>query len=97
MVRSGVFWTEEVKSQDDPEWAEAKLYYTDQFWASLGLGDPPVSVNTYATHVWNVSVLDSGLGLPFSLRCLTLLCFSFFMCIYDCITFLSSFDIIDYG
>lgn len=46
-------------SGTNPEWAEAKLYYTDQFWASLGLGDPPVSVNTYATHVWNVSVLDS--------------------------------------
>jgi hypothetical protein len=39
----------------DPSFSDAKLYYTDQLWGSLGHGDVAISVNTYATHVWNVS------------------------------------------
>ena len=40
----------------DPTMDNAELYYKSgselQFWGKLGHGDPPISVNTYKTHVW---------------------------------------------
>ena len=35
---------------------QAELYYGDTFWSKLGKNDPPVSVNTYEKHNWNVKV-----------------------------------------
>lgn len=40
----------------DEQMRSAKLYFQDQFWAELGFNDPPVGVNTYEGHVWNVMV-----------------------------------------
>ena len=34
----------------------AKLYFQDTFWGNLGFGDPPLNVNTYEGHQWNVKV-----------------------------------------
>jgi hypothetical protein len=34
----------------------AKLYYENDFWRNLGHDDPPMSVNTYEGHIWNVKV-----------------------------------------
>jgi hypothetical protein len=34
----------------------AKLYFQDQFWGELGFNDPPLGINTYEGHVWNVMV-----------------------------------------
>jgi len=34
-----------------------KVYYKeDTFFGNLGPNDPPVSVNTYHNHVWNIKV-----------------------------------------
>ena len=36
---------------------EAELYFNgDTFWAKFGKHDPPVHVNTYETHKWDVKV-----------------------------------------
>lgn len=43
-------------SGQDPTFAEAKLFYQDQFWGSLKPGDPVLGVNTFEGHVWNVKV-----------------------------------------
>jgi hypothetical protein len=44
----------------DPATAGAVLYYYDgskeSFWGELGLEDPPISINTYPTHVWRLKV-----------------------------------------
>lgn len=40
----------------DPATENAELFYRSgsetTFWAKLGHADPPVSINTYKTHVW---------------------------------------------
>lgn len=33
---------------------QAELYFRNRFWATIGRGDAPVSVNTYQGHVWNL-------------------------------------------
>lgn len=33
---------------------QAELYFQDKFWATIGRGGIPVSVNTYNGHVWNI-------------------------------------------
>jgi hypothetical protein len=44
----------------NPATAHASLYYfdgnTEMFWGDLGHDDPPISINTYATHVWRLKV-----------------------------------------
>ena len=44
-------------SGKNPEFEHAQLYYVDQYWGSLGFGDPEISVNTYPSHVWNVIII----------------------------------------
>lgn len=41
---------------EDPEFSHADLYFQDSFWGKFGHGDPPLSVNTYEGHEWNVMV-----------------------------------------
>jgi len=41
---------------DDSRFKNAKLHFQDTFWGDLGFGDPPLAVNTYEGHVWNVMV-----------------------------------------
>lgn len=36
----------------------ATLYYEEQYWGNLGTGDPPLFVNTYEGHTWNIKVRD---------------------------------------
>jgi prolyl 4-hydroxylase len=43
-------------SGNDPVFENAVLYFEDNFWGKLGYGDPPLSVNTYPGHRWNVKV-----------------------------------------
>jgi len=43
-----------TNSGKDPNFAEADMYYIDTFWAPFSHGSPPVSVNTFDGHVWNV-------------------------------------------
>ena len=43
-------------SQKDETMRNAKLYFQDTFWGNLGFGDPPLNVNTYEGHQWNVKV-----------------------------------------
>ena len=40
----------------DPAFANAELFFQDTFWGKFGHGDPPLSVNTYEGHQWNVMV-----------------------------------------
>lgn len=40
----------------DKRFKNAQLYFQDTFWGKLGFGDPPLSVNTYEGHQWNVMV-----------------------------------------
>jgi hypothetical protein len=40
----------------DEQMRSATLYFEDQFWGELGFNDPPLGVNTYEGHVWNVMV-----------------------------------------
>lgn len=36
---------------------KADLYYNDEtFWSALNKDEPPVNVNTYETHKWDVKV-----------------------------------------
>jgi hypothetical protein len=42
---------------DDPTLDEAELYYNDDtYFGKLGRQDPPIRVNTFEGHVWNVKV-----------------------------------------
>ena len=42
---------------NDVAYENAELYYNDdRRWGPLGNGDPPLKVNTYKGHVWNVIV-----------------------------------------
>jgi len=44
-------------TQTDPAFREAEVYYDeDGFFGKLGFDDPPVAVNTYAGHRWNIKV-----------------------------------------
>lgn len=43
-------------TQKDESMRNAKLYFQDTFWGNLGFGDPPLNVNTYEGHQWNVKV-----------------------------------------
>eukprot|EP00978_Attheya_sp_CCMP212_P005742 scaffold12860_cov54-Attheya_sp.AAC.3 len=40
----------------DPAFATASLNFQDTFWGNLGNDDPPLSVNTYEGHKWNIMV-----------------------------------------
>lgn len=40
----------------DPAFRKADLYFQETFWGPFGQGDPPLSVNTYEGHEWNVMV-----------------------------------------
>jgi len=39
---------------EDPQFEEAKLYFQDTYWGEFSHGDPPLSVNTFDGHEWNV-------------------------------------------
>lgn len=43
-----------VNTGKDPIFKEAKLYFQDSFWGDFSRGDPPLSVNTYEGHQWNI-------------------------------------------
>jgi hypothetical protein len=43
-------------SQTDETMKNAELYFQDTFWGKLGFGDPPLNVNTFKSHQWNVKV-----------------------------------------
>lgn len=43
-------------SQTDDTMKNAELYFQDTFWGKLGFGDPPLNVNTFKLHQWNVKV-----------------------------------------
>lgn len=42
----------------DDKMKSAALFYEEQFWGNLGAGDPPLAVNTYEGHTWNIKVGD---------------------------------------
>jgi hypothetical protein len=42
----------------DPAMNKAQLFYENSYWGLLGPDDPPLRVNTYQGHVWNVKVDD---------------------------------------
>jgi hypothetical protein len=42
----------------DPAFTTASLYFQETFWGNLGKNDPPLSVNTYEGHQWNIIVDD---------------------------------------
>lgn len=46
----------------NPDYANAKLYFGDDFWSDLDANGPAVGVNTYETHVWNVKVNDQTIA-----------------------------------
>jgi hypothetical protein len=50
-------------SGTNPATVGAALYYydgaTEMFWGDLGPEDPPISINTYPTHVWRLKVGDT--------------------------------------
>jgi hypothetical protein len=39
-----------------PAMDNAELFYQDQFWGKLGPNDPPIRVNTYPGHQWNINI-----------------------------------------
>mmetsp|Transcript_5099 Transcript_5099/g.9028 ORF Transcript_5099/g.9028 Transcript_5099/m.9028 type:complete len:653 (-) Transcript_5099:161-2119(-) len=43
-------------SGNDPNMKSAELFYEDSFWGKLGPDDPPLAVNTYQGHNWNIKV-----------------------------------------
>lgn len=47
-----------TNTQTDETMRTASLYFQDTFWGKLGFGDPPLNVNTYKGHQWNVKVDD---------------------------------------
>ena len=49
-----------INSKKDPVFAEAKLYFQDTFWGDFSHGDPPMSVNTFAGHEWNIKRSSDG-------------------------------------
>jgi hypothetical protein len=49
-----------INSKKDPVFAEAKLYFQDTFWGDFSHGDPPMSVNTFAGHEWNIKRNSDG-------------------------------------
>ena len=42
--------------QTDETMKNAELFFQDTFWGKLGFGDPPLNVNTFKSHQWNVKV-----------------------------------------
>jgi hypothetical protein len=40
----------------DPKFDNAELYFENTFWAKMGATDPPIAIDTYKGHVWNVRV-----------------------------------------
>ena len=40
----------------EPSMKTAKLFFQETYWGDLGFGDPPLHVNTYEGHQWNVKV-----------------------------------------
>jgi hypothetical protein len=45
-----------VNEGKNPDYEKAELFYEDSFWAHLGEGQPPQSVNTYEGQIWNIKV-----------------------------------------
>ena len=43
-------------SGSDTNMDSAELYFEDKFWGKMGPNDPPLRVNTYRGHTWNVKV-----------------------------------------
>jgi hypothetical protein len=43
-------------SGKNPDLENAELYFEDTFWAKLGSNGPPVSVNTFKSHLWRLMV-----------------------------------------
>jgi len=56
-----------VNSGRDPNMDKAELFYEDTFWGKLGKGDPPLNVNTFEGHLWNVKV-DGKIVKTWSVR-----------------------------
>jgi 2OG-Fe(II) oxygenase superfamily. len=49
-----------VNTGKDPLFKEAKLYFQDSFWGDFSHGDPPLSVNTYVGHQWNIGRISDN-------------------------------------
>ena len=47
-----------TNTQSDESMKNAVLFFQDTRWGELGFGDPPLNVNTYKGHEWNVKVDD---------------------------------------
>ena len=47
-----------TNTKSDESMKNAVLFFQDTFWGKLGFGDPPLYVNTYKGHEWNVKVDD---------------------------------------
>lgn len=45
---------------NDPAFAEAELYFEETLWGEFSHGSPPLSVNTYEGHHWNVHRKSDG-------------------------------------
>jgi len=54
-------------SGDNPGMDNAELYFEDQFWGKMGPKDPPLAVNSYRGHVWNVKV-DGNIVKTWSMK-----------------------------
>ena len=47
-----------TNTKSDESMKNAVLFFQDTFWGKIGFGDPPLYVNTYKGHEWNVKVDD---------------------------------------
>ena len=45
-----------TNSGSNPIMRSAELFFQDTFWGKLGFGDPPLHVNTFEGHQWNLQV-----------------------------------------
>jgi hypothetical protein len=45
-----------VNEGADPQFEKAELFFENTFWQKMGPSDPPVLVDTFKGHVWNVRV-----------------------------------------
>jgi hypothetical protein len=43
-----------INTGKDPLFKEAQLYFQETYWGEMSHGDPPLNVNTFAGHEWNI-------------------------------------------
>jgi hypothetical protein len=44
----------------DPKFAQAKLYFQETYWGEFSHEDPPLNVNTFEGHEWNIKRISDG-------------------------------------